>query len=238
MARTRACAAQVGHLGDQRLGVGVVGAGKDFGGGRNLHDLPRYMMATRSEMAHHAQVVADEQVGQGRAGPAGPHEQVDDLRLDRHIQRGHGLSHTRNLGSTISARAMPTRWRCPPESQASRSRYSGPGPLRPGPVDAGRYPLAGPALVHMQRLAQDLNCSRRRGLERRPVGPGTPSARPACRPAFIGNGSGPPRWRPGTAARLRWVVQVATMRPSVDLPQPDLPTRASTSPCAMDSSRR
>ena len=64
----------------------------------------------RLEMCDNAQVVGDEQVGQ-------PHlllqvlKHVDDLRLDRHIQRGDRLVTDDELGVHARARAMPTRWR-------------------------------------------------------------------------------------------------------------------------------
>jgi hypothetical protein len=43
-------------------------------------------------------------------------QQIDDLRLDRHVERGHRLVAHHQFGSTISARAMPTRWHWPPEN--------------------------------------------------------------------------------------------------------------------------
>ena len=43
-------------------------------------------------------------------------EQVEDLRLDRHVECADRLVEHEHSGSRASARAMPTRWRCPPES--------------------------------------------------------------------------------------------------------------------------
>ena len=53
--------------------------------------LPRYMTAIRSRhVAHDGQVVGDEQVGQAEV-VLQVLEQVDDLRLDRDVERRHGL---------------------------------------------------------------------------------------------------------------------------------------------------
>ena len=43
-------------------------------------------------------------------------EQVDDLRLDRDVERGDRLVGDDEVGSGASARAMPMRWRWPPEN--------------------------------------------------------------------------------------------------------------------------
>ncbi len=66
--------------------------------GANSTILPRYMTATRSEMcAHDREVVGDEEVGE--AEPAlQVLQQVDDLRLDRHVERGDGLVADDQLG--------------------------------------------------------------------------------------------------------------------------------------------
>jgi hypothetical protein len=47
-------------------------------------------------------------------------EQVDDLRLDRHVERETGSSAMISLGSRASARAMPMRWRWPPENSCGK----------------------------------------------------------------------------------------------------------------------
>ena len=83
-------------------------------------------------MAHDQQIVGDEQIGQAEFFlQLGEH--VDDLRLDRHVQRGDRLvaddelgvhsqctgnahAQTMKSGLTASARAMPMRWRWPPEN--------------------------------------------------------------------------------------------------------------------------
>ena len=43
-------------------------------------------------------------------------EQVDHLRLDRHVSAETGSSATSTFGCSVSARAMPMRWRWPPEN--------------------------------------------------------------------------------------------------------------------------
>ena len=49
---------------------------------------PRYMTATRSrDLPHHGQVVGDDELGQA-AVRGSSSEQLDDLRLARHVERG------------------------------------------------------------------------------------------------------------------------------------------------------
>jgi hypothetical protein len=43
-------------------------------------------------------------------------QQVDDLRLHADVERETGSSQMISFGSTASARAMPMRWRWPPEN--------------------------------------------------------------------------------------------------------------------------
>ncbi len=61
------------------------------------------------------EVVADEEHGHAEAG-AEVLQQVQHLRLHRDVERGDGSSATISSGSTASARAMPMRWRWPPEN--------------------------------------------------------------------------------------------------------------------------
>jgi hypothetical protein len=61
------------------------------------------------------QVVRDEDVGQLEL-VLQVLEQVDHLRLDRHVQRRHRSSHTMSLGRRAMARAIPIRCRWPPEN--------------------------------------------------------------------------------------------------------------------------
>jgi hypothetical protein len=66
-------------------------------------------------VAHHRQVVGDEQIGEV-AFALQVLEQVDHAGLDRHVERRDRLVETMKLGSSASARAMPMRWRWPPEN--------------------------------------------------------------------------------------------------------------------------
>jgi hypothetical protein len=45
-------------------------------------------------------------------------QQIEDLRLDRDVERGDRLVADEQFGLSASARAMPMRWRCPPEKNA------------------------------------------------------------------------------------------------------------------------
>ena len=51
---------------------------------------PRYITATRSAICRTTEIVRDEEVGRARARPA-VRQQVDDLRLYRHVERRHRL---------------------------------------------------------------------------------------------------------------------------------------------------
>ena len=66
-----------------------------------------------------AEVVGDEQVGEPEV-VLQVVEQVDDLRLDRDVQRGDRLVGTISFGCSASARAMPMRWRWPPENSCGK----------------------------------------------------------------------------------------------------------------------
>jgi hypothetical protein len=67
------------------------------------------------DVLHDRQVVRDEDVGEAEAGLQVA-QQVDDLRLDRHVERRDRLVADDELGLDASARAMPMRWRWPPEN--------------------------------------------------------------------------------------------------------------------------
>jgi hypothetical protein len=61
-----------------------------------------------AQVAHHAQVVADEQIGQAEVALQ-PHHQVQHLRLDGHVQRRHRLVAHHQLGP---GRQRARRRRC------------------------------------------------------------------------------------------------------------------------------
>ena len=50
------------------------------------------------DVAHHRKIVRDEQVGQAELASAAL-QQVDDLRLDRHVERGDRLVENEQLGT-------------------------------------------------------------------------------------------------------------------------------------------
>src|ERR1700735_3326135 len=78
-----------GSLREQALGVGMVWPGEYLFRRRALHDTAEiHDQHAIGEMLHHAEVVADEQVGQVEF-PAQVHEQVEDLCLDGYVERGH-----------------------------------------------------------------------------------------------------------------------------------------------------
>ena len=68
-----------------------VAARREFGDLAEVHD--RHAVA---DVLHDRQVVRDEQVGQIHPPSAGRLQQVDDLRLDRHVERAHGLVRRRS----------------------------------------------------------------------------------------------------------------------------------------------
>jgi hypothetical protein len=104
------------HLGEQRLRVGVVGPGEERLGRRALdHAAEIHDHHPVGDVLDHAEVVADEQVGEPEL-VAQVHEEVQHLRLDRDVERGHASSQTMKVRLTASARAMPMRWRWPPEN--------------------------------------------------------------------------------------------------------------------------
>ncbi len=83
--------AQPRHAGEQRPRIGVRRPRIQQAGRRQLHDAAQvHDRHPVGDMPHHAQVVADEQPGQAQLRPQ-VQEQVQHLRLDRHVERGHRL---------------------------------------------------------------------------------------------------------------------------------------------------
>ena len=86
------------HLGHQGLRIGMIGSGKYLGSRTFLHNSAQiHDDDTICEMADHAQVVADEQVGEIEPSPQ-INEKVQDLRLDRDIKRRYGLVADQQVG--------------------------------------------------------------------------------------------------------------------------------------------
>ncbi len=78
---------------------------------------PRYITEhVVGDVAHDLQVVRDEQIGDAQL-LLQVHQQVQHLRLDRHVERRHRLVGDDQLRIAASARARPrSRCRCPPEN--------------------------------------------------------------------------------------------------------------------------
>jgi hypothetical protein len=94
----------VARAGDHRFDVTVLDDATEVHHGDAMRDL-----------ADHGEVVRDEEIGETPVALE-LEEEVEHLGLHRHIEADTGSSHTRKAGSTASARAMPIRWRCPPEN--------------------------------------------------------------------------------------------------------------------------
>ncbi len=72
-----------------------------------------------ADVAHDREVVRDEEVGEVEV-VLQVGEQVDDLRLDRDVERRDGLVADDQLWMQRQARATPMRWRWPPENSAGK----------------------------------------------------------------------------------------------------------------------
>src|SRR5690606_24759207 len=153
-----ASAADVGHFGQQRLRIRVIGPREDLGGRRALDD-PAQVHDGHAigYVPDHAQVVADEQISKAVLF-AQVHEQVDDLRLDGYVQRGHGLvahqefgfDHQRAGNADALALAAGDLVRKAVAVFAVQAHFG------QGAVNARRYLGGRRQLVHLERLAQDL----------------------------------------------------------------------------------
>ena len=78
------------------------------------------MTATRSHMWRTTlEVVGDEDDRQAELALQVA-QQVEDLRLDRDVERGHRLVGDDSFGLSAIARATPMRWRWPPENSCGR----------------------------------------------------------------------------------------------------------------------
>ena len=106
---------QRGNRRQQRLGVGMAGREKQFLGRRDLDDLAEiHDRDLVADMGHHRQVVGDEQEGQAHLLLKG-FQKVEDVRLDRHVQRGDAFVGDQKTGVANQRRAIEIRWRWPPE---------------------------------------------------------------------------------------------------------------------------
>jgi hypothetical protein len=118
---------------------------------------PRYITPTWSaDVAHHRQVVADEQVGQALLALQVLHD-VQHLRLHRHVQRRGRLVADQELGLVASARAIEMRWRWPPENWCGNFSTS----AAARPTDCSSSPT-GAQLVGAARPGRARAAARRR----------------------------------------------------------------------------
>jgi hypothetical protein len=79
------------HFGQQRLRVWVIRPIEHLLGRGTFHDATEiHDQHAIREMFDHAKIVTDEQIGQVQIA-AKVHEQIEDLCLNRNIQRGHGF---------------------------------------------------------------------------------------------------------------------------------------------------
>ena len=67
------------------------------------------------KMLDDREIVRDEQVGDF-ALDLEILQQIEDLRLDRDVQRADGFVADDEIGLKSRPHAMPMRWRCPPEN--------------------------------------------------------------------------------------------------------------------------
>ena len=68
-----------------------------------------------AQIAYDRQIMGNEKHGKAELGTQ-PCQQIQQLRLDRHISSETISSAIRTLGMLQSARPMFTRWRCPPDN--------------------------------------------------------------------------------------------------------------------------
>ena len=228
-------------LGQQRLRVRMVRARRRVASVGPLSTTrPRYMIDDAvAEVLDHAEVVADEQVGEVER-LAQLDEQVQHLRLDRHVERRDRLVADQELrlhgerARDADARALPARELV---RKAAHQRRIEADAVRAASRRSRLLLAAGDEAVRDRRLADDVDDAHPR-IERRvriledhlhlellQRAPRPAAARRATRRA--------------SSARLRSARSSPTAsRPSVDLPQPDSPTRPTTSPGAIARSTR
>ena len=182
------------------------------------------------DVAHHRQVVADEQIGQVEL-VLQVHHQVQHLRLDRHVQRRDRFVRHHDARVAASGRG---RWRCAgagrPRTCADNGR-TGPAAARPCAIIARaaaspRVPVA--AMVDRQRFLQDR--AHRLARIERAIRVLEHHLHATQQPAAFGAA----RRRVGSPSISRSPAvggsSSVAMRASVDLPQPDSPTTASVCP--------
>ena len=171
----------------QRLGVRVLRARVHLVGRALLDDPPEvHHRDAVAHVAHEREVVGDEQVGERRARACrSPSRLMTSAWIDT-SRLLTGSSSTSSLGESASARAIATRWSCPPEnSRGYRLRWSG---LEAAPCAAARRRARSARLARRGRgrcASARPGCRRSSRADRTTsTGPGTP---PACRGAARGS---------------------------------------------------
>ena len=94
-------------------------------------------------LAHHGEVVRDEQVGQAALAPQ-PVEQREDLRLDRHVQRAGRLVEHQQVGLERERAGDRDALPLPARQLAGSTRRVRTRRARPGRAARPRGPAAGP----------------------------------------------------------------------------------------------
>ena len=105
-----------GTAAEERAPVGMARRVRASRGGSDLDDAAEiHHRDAVADVPHDREIVRDEQDREAELALQVA-QQVEDLRLDRDVERGDRLVGTMNSGSSASARAMPMRWRWPPEN--------------------------------------------------------------------------------------------------------------------------
>ena len=158
-------------------------------------------------------------------------EQIEDLGLDGHVERGRRLVGDQQLGSQASAIAIITRCRMPPETGADSRRAALRRGIRPRRAARRARDLRGPVAVVPRSVSVIYVPTVSVGL-RSSSGPGRSSRAHAADVLELPLGRGV-RSRPPRATRRRRCRRQLGTRPMIesavtDLPQPDSPTSASS----------
>ena len=195
---------------------------------------PRYITAMRWLMCR---ITARSWLTNRKARPYSSCRSISRLRTCACTETSSaetGSSATMISGRTASARAMPRRWRWPPENSCGYLRIaSGRSPTRwnsaatrssvSRPRDRPKFSIGSPTMAPADR----------RGLREEYGSWKTVWMRRRC--SHIAPGDSAVTSSPATTMRPEvGSTSLSTARPTVDLPQPDSPTRPSVSPCATE----
>ncbi len=148
----------LGHRGEERLGVGMLRGieeglrRRDLGDAAHIHD--RHPLA---DVLHHAQIVRHEEIGQPQL-LLKVEQQVQDLRLDRHIERGDRfIGHDEPRVKRQGARDADALALAAAERVRETTHVLGPQAHQAEQLGHACGALIGIGhAVHQQRLAHDL----------------------------------------------------------------------------------